>query len=261
MDLIRASSTSDLPEYRIRVSVRNNLLLSAIEAAGYKNQSEFARAIGLSPQHLSDITGLRKPPILQSGEFSEVARTIMEALGACPTDLWTEAQLSMRLDHNTGQISVGEARMKAIMSDALLQQRLPAIEDRTPEDAAMAGEFRAVAAELLGSLTKREAQVLRMRYGFDGYDEHTLLEVGNVLDISAPRVRQIEAIALRKMRHPSRNFKIGRWLDMEDYQQRLDEDDRRRYWVRLLVEARKLKKIDRRNWKARWRKIAERGIP
>jgi plasmid maintenance system antidote protein VapI len=90
-----------MKEYRVKVTVRNNLLLSAIEDAGYKAQSEFARACGVTPQEINSLVAMRKPPINIDGTFSPMAKTVMEVLGACPTDLWTEEQLTMELRRNT----------------------------------------------------------------------------------------------------------------------------------------------------------------
>lgn len=66
-----------LDEYRIKLTVRNNLLLSAIEAAGYKTQAEFARANGIRATDLNALVGLREPPIKANGEFSPLARSVM----------------------------------------------------------------------------------------------------------------------------------------------------------------------------------------
>ena len=68
-------------------------------------------------------------------------------------------------------------------------------------------------AKVLGTLKEREAEVLRLRFGLnDGYP-HTLEEVGNTFKVTRERVRQIEAKALRKLRHPSRSRKLKGYLD------------------------------------------------
>jgi len=77
-------------EYRLRITVRNNLLLSAIEAAGYKSQADFARAANLSPAQVNAVVAMRFPPINQMGKFTPVAKSIMETLGASPGDLWVD---------------------------------------------------------------------------------------------------------------------------------------------------------------------------
>ena len=69
--------------------------------------------------------------------------------------------------------------------------------------------------EILSSLTPREAKVLRMRFGIDMNTDHTLEEVGKQFDVTRERIRQIEAKALRKLRHPSRSEQLRSFLDLE----------------------------------------------
>ncbi|GAB6261370.1 RNA polymerase sigma factor RpoD [Photobacterium sp. CCB-ST2H9] len=90
------------------------------------------------------------------------------------------------------------------------------IEDTTlqlPMDSATATNLRAATNEVLAGLTPREAKVLRMRFGIDMNTDHTLEEVGKQFDVTRERIRQIEAKALRKLRHPSRSDVLRSFLD------------------------------------------------
>ena len=90
------------------------------------------------------------------------------------------------------------------------------IEDTTtlaPSDAALHDSMREVVKEVLDSLTPREAKVLRMRFGVEMSTDHTLEEVGKQFDVTRERIRQIEAKALRKLRHPSRADKLKSFLE------------------------------------------------
>ena len=90
------------------------------------------------------------------------------------------------------------------------------IEDTTtlaPNDAALYESMRDVVKEVLDSLTPREAKVLRMRFGVEMSSDHTLEEVGKQFDVTRERIRQIEAKALRKLRHPSRADKLKSFLE------------------------------------------------
>ena len=90
------------------------------------------------------------------------------------------------------------------------------IEDTTnvaPVDAAMQAGLREVVKEVLDTLTPREAKVLRMRYGIEMSTDHTLEEVGKQFDVTRERIRQIEAKAIRKLKHPSRSEKLRSFLD------------------------------------------------
>ncbi|MEO8331601.1 MAG: RNA polymerase sigma factor RpoD [Gallionella sp.] len=85
-----------------------------------------------------------------------------------------------------------------------------------PIDAAIYESLRGATADILDSLTQREAKVLRMRFGIEMNTDHTLEEVGKQFDVTRERIRQIEAKALRKLRHPSRSEKLKSFLDSED---------------------------------------------
>jgi len=90
------------------------------------------------------------------------------------------------------------------------------IEDTTlalPADAATSESLRNATREVLAGLTAREAKVLRMRFGIDMNTDHTLEEVGKQFDVTRERIRQIEAKALRKLRHPSRSEVLRSFLD------------------------------------------------
>ena len=82
-----------------------------------------------------------------------------------------------------------------------------------PHEAALQDSMRDVVKEVLDSLTPREAKVLRMRFGVEMATDHTLEEVGKQFDVTRERIRQIEAKALRKLRHPSRSDKLKSFLD------------------------------------------------
>ncbi|MER2552201.1 MAG: RNA polymerase sigma factor RpoD [Thauera sp.] len=84
-----------------------------------------------------------------------------------------------------------------------------------PAEAAMYSGLRDATAEVLDSLTQREAKVLRMRFGIEMNTDHTLEEVGKQFDVTRERIRQIEAKALRKLRHPSRSEKLRSFLDSD----------------------------------------------
>jgi RNA polymerase primary sigma factor len=90
------------------------------------------------------------------------------------------------------------------------------IEDITlssPVDSATGEGLREATREVLAGLTAREAKVLRMRFGIDMNTDHTLEEVGKQFDVTRERIRQIEAKALRKLRHPSRSDHLRSFLD------------------------------------------------
>ena len=92
------------------------------------------------------------------------------------------------------------------------------IEDQAtlaPVEAAVYTSLRDATKDVLDTLTPREAKVLRMRFGIEMNTDHTLEEVGKQFDVTRERIRQIEAKALRKLRHPSRSERLRSFLDQE----------------------------------------------
>ncbi|MDE2583696.1 MAG: sigma-70 family RNA polymerase sigma factor, partial [Rhodospirillales bacterium] len=90
------------------------------------------------------------------------------------------------------------------------------IEDKAaiiPLDAAIQANLREATTRVLSSLTPREERVLRMRFGIGMNTDHTLEEVGQQFNVTRERIRQIEAKALRKLKHPSRSRRLRSFLD------------------------------------------------
>lgn len=190
-----------MQEFNLKVTVRNNLVLTAITNSGYTNLAKFAKDNKLSLGLLYDTINLKRPPMLQTGEFSPFAMELMEVLGACPTDLWTAEQLTMKLKKNTTYRELGKEELqKCLQSSARSLIGLEYSEQEAEEQ-----EAEEIIDGMVDSLTPREARLLRLRFGLGGVDEHTLEQVAEKFKLTRERVRQIEARALRKMRHPSRS--------------------------------------------------------
>jgi len=205
-------------EYRIKVTVRNNLILSAIENAGHKSVSAYCRHVGIGITAMTELIGMRKPPINANGEFNPIAKLLMEELCALPTDLWTSEQLILKLARNSAQRSVSSEGMRAALgmhAEEMLELMKPA----DPDEAVLKHEMVSLVEEQLESLSPRESKVLRMRYGI-GCEEHTFEEIGDAFDLTRERIRQIEAKALRKMKKPERASQLRQLLP--DYEKTPD---------------------------------------
>ena len=184
-----------MKEFRLKVSVRNNLLLSAIETQGYVSVAEFERACELGSGSINNLVAMREAPILQSGEFSQKAKLVMEVLGAAPTDLWTEQQLTIKLKTNSGERAIDANLVQHLLEQKNRNDYLP-----SPEDLLLAAETSAIVNEVLGTLKPREKEVLHERFTNDS----TLDEVAKIHGVHKERARQIEAKALRKLRDTKR---------------------------------------------------------
>src|SRR5262249_46793447 len=93
------------------------------------------------------------------------------------------------------------------------------IEDRgvvSPSDAVISINLKEMTADVLNTLTPREERIIKLRFGLEDGTEHTLGQVGQACGVPRERIRQIEAKALRKLRHPSRNRRLRAFLDLTD---------------------------------------------
>jgi hypothetical protein len=192
-------------EYRVKISVRNNLLLTAIEEAGYSSQVEFAEACGVSVGAINKLCSLKEAPINLNGTFSVSASAAMEVLGACPSDLWTEEQLTMNLKQNSATLEVDKNSLLSVLSKKSIGENL---EQLTPEDQYAKKQFKELMHKALDKLDDRHRKVLQIRFGMNNIDSQTLEEVGRTLDRTTERIRQMEAKGLRKMRHPDISTQI-----------------------------------------------------
>lgn len=198
-----------MKEYRVKITVRNNLLLSAIENAGYPTQADFARATGLGTTDVNNLVAMRRCPINHDGEFSDIAKTIMEALGASPSDLWTTEQLGMRLAKNSSDCLLTRFELQS----ALGVNPIDAVEFQAPDDELFEKEKNKIIADTLDTLTDKEKQILEMRYGLKNNDEETLEKIGKKFGVSGERIKQIQQKALRKLRHPERSDALQHLLN------------------------------------------------
>jgi RNA polymerase sigma factor (sigma-70 family) len=186
-------------EYRVKVSVSNNLLIQAIENAGYKNQSDFSRAIDCNASYINMLCGLRISPMTREGEFTKVANQVMEALGACPTDLWTEEQLTMSLKKSSSWSVMGREELNELMNGA----------PKSLLESVAGQELKKAMDGVRKTLSFREQRVIGMRFD----DDKSLEECGKELGLSKEGVRHIEAKALRKMRHPNRSDQLKDFIE------------------------------------------------
>jgi len=186
-------------EYRIDVKVRNNVILKKIESSGYKSIGEFCRLNNLMNLvgRLGEIVNMKSSPLKSDGSWQTIILKCSEILGYAPEDFFTESQLNTIIKNNKRSYLVEEAEMK-FMIDNHSESNL--LEDIISKD-----EMKNTVMDKVNTLSPRESKVLRLRFGLDGEDFHTFEEAGKVMDVSRERIRQIEAKALRKLRHESRS--------------------------------------------------------
>ena len=151
-------------------------------------------------------------------KMNRISRQILQETGSEPDPATLAKKMEMPEDkiRKIMKISKEPISMETPIGDDDDSHLGDFIEDQltlAPADAAMYSSLRGVTKEILDTLTTREAKVLRMRFGIEMNTDHTLEEVGKQFDVTRERIRQIEAKALRKLRHPSRSDKLRSFLD------------------------------------------------
>ena len=156
-----------------------------------------------------------------SNKMNRISRQIMQETGQEPDVATLVAKMEMPEDkiRKIFKIAKEPISMETPVGDDDDSHLGDFIEDShtaVPIDAAIYESLRGATSGILDSLTQREAKVLRMRFGIEMNTDHTLEEVGKQFDVTRERIRQIEAKALRKLRHPSRSEKLKSFLDSEN---------------------------------------------
>ena len=151
-------------------------------------------------------------------KMNRISRQILQETGAEPDPATLASKMDMPEDKIRKILKIAKEpiSMETPIGDDDDSHLGDFIEDMAtlaPADAALHGSMRDVVKEVLDSLTPREAKVLRMRFGIEMSTDQTLEEVGKQFDVTRERIRQIEAKALRKLRHPSRSDKLKSFLE------------------------------------------------
>ena len=145
-------------------------------------------------------------------------RQMLHEIGREPTPEELAGKLQMPLDkvRKVMKIAKEPISLETPIGDEEDSQLGDFIEDKNailPLDSAIQGNLKETTTRVLASLTPREERVLRMRFGIGMNTDHTLEEVGQQFSVTRERIRQIEAKALRKLKHPSRSRKLRSFLD------------------------------------------------
>jgi RNA polymerase primary sigma factor len=151
-------------------------------------------------------------------KLNRISRKILQEKGRDPTpdELAEHLEMSEEKIRKVLKIAKEPISMETPIGDDEESHLGDFIEDTSilaPIDSATSEGLRRATQEMLQGLTQREAKVLRMRFGIDMNTDHTLEEVGKQFDVTRERIRQIEAKALRKLRHPSRSDQLRSFID------------------------------------------------
>ncbi len=153
-------------------------------------------------------------------KLNRISRQMLQKMGreATPEELAEQMEMPEDKIRKVLKIAKEPISMETPIGDDEDSHLGDFIEDQSiesPAESANASALREATREVLEGLTAREAKVLRMRFGIDMNTDHTLEEVGKQFDVTRERIRQIEAKALRKLRHPARSEQLRNFLDLE----------------------------------------------
>jgi len=153
-------------------------------------------------------------------KLNRISRQMLQEMGREPTPEELSERMEMPEDKVRKVLKIAKEpiSMETPIGDDEDSHLGDFIEDAniaSPVDSATGRGLTGTVQDVLGGLTPREAKVLRMRFGIDMNTDHTLEEVGKQFDVTRERIRQIEAKALRKLRHPTRSEQLRSFLDLE----------------------------------------------
>ena len=154
-------------------------------------------------------------------KLNRINRQIMQETGQEPTPEELAIRMEMPEDKVRKVLKIAKEPISMETpigedEDSNLGDFIEDVNTESPIDFATTSGLEEATQEILSTLTPREAKVLRMRFGIDMNTDHTLEEVGKQFDVTRERIRQIEAKALRKLRHPSRAEKLQSFLDGDE---------------------------------------------
>jgi RNA polymerase primary sigma factor len=201
-------------------------LMKAVDKFEYRRGYKFAtyatwwirQAVSRS---LSDQSRTIRVPVHMTESINKVVRTsrrLLGELGREPTPEELAAKLHMPLEkvRKTLKITREPVSLETPIGEEGDSQLGDLIEDKNailPIDAAIQSNLRDTTTRMLASLTPREERIVRMRFGLGINSDHTLEEVGKQFSVTRERIRQIEAKALRKLKHPSRSRQLRTFLE------------------------------------------------
>lgn len=181
-----------MTDFSVKVTIRNARLLRAMQKAGYETQAALARAMGRHVGHVNCLFSFRSSPLLENGEWSELAMDISSMLRCEPEELWPDQIKYVRMQKNSREVSMSADEVKAIAAPRVMQID------------------RAALSRLLNALSPKDKKVLELRYGLDGGGGMTLEEVAKEFGVTRERIRQHELRAIRTMKRPSlQKFLLG----------------------------------------------------
>jgi DNA-directed RNA polymerase specialized sigma subunit len=183
-------------DYKLTLKVQNNYLLEKMYEHGIKTVAELSRFSEVSQASLGDILNLKIAAYTKTGKIYPNVQKLCDFFCCEIYDIFPAQHIEQSLPTNKAHI---KADLSQLLPSGFLESTLdPAHLVSTYQD-------NELVKEMLLTLTEKERKVMSLRFGLNGEDEHTLVEAGLKSNVTPERIRQLEAKALRKLRHPSRS--------------------------------------------------------
>jgi len=200
-----------MKDLRLEIKIKNNLLYKKIMER-YKSINDFAFSNNLHPSSVGTLLNFKRSPIMKNKKrlgnvdgtggmyrWISTAIKLSNCLSCLPEDIFPDHLIEAR--KNYYELEIESAKLVRNTEPKLL------------DDYIFEKDKKEVLLKVLSTLTPRERKILRMRFGLDGDGEKILPEIAKSFDITTVRVRQIEANAFRKLRHPSRSKKLRCFIE------------------------------------------------
>jgi len=188
-------------DYAVSVKFRNGPLVRLMRGKGINTAAELSRATGIAQITIGKCLNLKSPAVGKKGQWLSYTTQLADFFGVLPEDIYPPQHISKGLKVNQVEGEVSFEEMVALSGG----ENLSYLEEWDGDGVGFSGEGLDMA---LNSIASRERSIIRDRYGLDGEEPKTLSEIGDKFGVSGTRIAQIEARALRKLRHPSRERKI-----------------------------------------------------
>jgi RNA polymerase sigma factor (sigma-70 family) len=179
-----------MTDFAVKISVRNARLLRAMKAAGYQSQADLARAMGKSINYVNALFSFRKSPLLNDGEWSELAMDISSMLHLEPEELWPAELARFRMKKNSREVLMSSDEVRSIAAPCSMEVDRVALN------------------KLIGTLPPRNREVIEARFGLVDGAEATLEDVAKEQGVTRERIRQLEHKAVRLMNIEARRKKM-----------------------------------------------------
>lgn len=196
----RSREGANVKDYRVQVKVQNNYLVRMMQSRGISTAAQLQRETGVTQGDIGRLMNLKIPAYTKYGIPHLFVTTLCDFFNCEVEDLFPEQHINDPLETN---LASSEFNLDDLVSSHLLSAGVD------PLEALMSDDRAGVIDKALDVLTSREKRVVGLRFGLDGEGEHTLKEIGNTVDLSSARVREIESNALRKLRSRPSDPELG----------------------------------------------------